>query len=129
MEFMEFNTRAHGFHGFHGFHGIHGADVRSMVVISPKHLTRERTGVMAYRVGSAQAYSDRSCMSAGVRFYRSHGLAHPAPTRAPCSLCRSQKSFLGLEIGDGDPLKTRPYAPKSAPLNFDFARVGPCPSL
>ena len=103
MDSMEFNTRAHG---FHGFHGIHGADVRSMVVISPKHLTRERTGVMAYRAGSARVSTDRSRMTAGVRFCGSHRLAHPVPTRAHFSSWRSQKSFLGLEIGDGDPLKT-----------------------
>jgi hypothetical protein len=128
MDSMEFNTRAHGFHGFHGFHGIHGADVRSMVVISSKHLTRERTGVMAYRAGSARVSIDRSHITAGVRFCGSHRLAHLAPTRAHSSSWRSQKSFLGLEIGDGDPLKTRNKAPKSAALNFALAHVGPCPT-
>ena len=73
MDSMDFNTRADG---FHGFHGIHGADVRSMVVISPKHFTRERTGVMAYRAGSARVSTDRSRMTAGVRFCGSHRLAH-----------------------------------------------------
>jgi hypothetical protein len=80
MDSMEFNPLAHGFHGFHGFHGIHGSDVRPMVVISPKHLTCESTGVMAYRAGSAGVSDDRSPMTAGVRFCGSHGLAHRALT-------------------------------------------------
>jgi hypothetical protein len=92
MDSMEFNTRAHG------FHGIHGADVRSMVVISPEHLTRETTGAMAYRAGWARVSSDRSRMTAGVRFFGSHRLAHAGANEGALFVVAEPEIFSG--IGD-----------------------------
>jgi hypothetical protein len=94
------------------FHGIHGTDVRSMVAISPEHLTSERTGVMAYQVGSAQVSSDRSRMSAGVRFCGSHRRSVPQSLKLsdrrnePQKPAQAVQQVLGKELLPGlrDPL-------------------------